>query len=158
MLRKFSVPILLLAIAPAASAQHDRAGKYSAPQPGQPLCTLRIHVTGFRNNKGLAGGVAFASPKGWPEDTTRAVVHGGFPIANRQATEEFQLPPGRYGVAVIHDENRNRRLDKNFLGIPKEGFGFANNPKVFLSAPSFRTAAVTVGCPLTQIDVRLIYK
>lgn len=119
---------------------------------------LRIHVTGFRNDKGKAGGVIFASPAGWPEDRSKAVADGGFDIHNRQATEEFKVPPGRYGVAVIHDENANQKLDRNFLGIPKEGFGFANNPRVLLSAPSFQAASTQVGCPVTEIQIRLIYK
>jgi uncharacterized protein (DUF2141 family) len=141
-----------------ASAQRDPAGRYEDAVPGKPLCTLRIHVTGFRNDKGKAGGVLFASPQGFPEDRSKAVAHGGFDIHDGQVMEEFRLPPGRYGVAVMHDENENQKLDRNFLGIPKEGFGFANNPRVLLSAPSFQAASAEVACPVTEIQVRLIYK
>lgn len=150
------VTFFLLTI--TAWPQDDDVARYSAPAPGKPLCALTIHVTGFRNSRGSAGGIVFASPSGWPEDKSKAVVHGGFPIDGAQATEVFHLPPGRYGVAVIHDENSNHKLDRNILGIPKEGFGFANNPRVLLTAPPFETAGVNVGCPATQIDIRLIYK
>jgi uncharacterized protein (DUF2141 family) len=68
------------------------------------------------------------------------------------------VPPGRYGVVVIHDENSNMKLDRNFFGIPKEGFGFANNPRVVLSAPSFQAGSVAVKFPTTEIAIRLIYK
>jgi len=150
---------LLLSIAqPQTLTQRDPRGNYAAPVAGQPLCTLQVHVIGFRNNKGAAGGLVFASPAGWPEDRSKPVVQGGFPIANRQAEEVFQVPPGRYGVVVIHDENANMKLDRNFLGIPEEGFGFANNPRVLLSAPSFQAASVPVHCPATKIEIRLIYK
>lgn len=142
-----------------ARAQQEETPRYSAPAAnGQPLCTLRIHVTGFRNHKGVAGGTVFASADGWPEQNSKSVVHGPFPIVNDQAMEEFQLPAGKYAVAVIHDENMNHKLDRNFLGIPKEGFGFANNPKVALSAPSFQAAVTQVSCPVTEIEIRLIYK
>lgn len=141
------------------AAQQEETPRYSAAAAnGQPLCTLRIHVTGFRNNKGKAGGTVFASADGWPEQNSKSVVHGPFPIENGQAMEEFHLPAGRYAVAVIHDENMNHKLDRNFLGIPKEGFGFANNPKVLMSAPSFNAAATQVRCPVTEIEIRLIYK
>lgn len=140
-----------------ATPQRDPRGHYSAPVSGQPLCLLQIHVTGFRDNNGTAGGVVFTSPDGWPDDRTRAIVQGGFPIAGNQATQTFQLPPGRY-AAVIHDENSNMKLDRNFLGIPREGLGFSNNPRVIFSAPSFEAAEVPVTCPSTQIQVRLIYK
>jgi uncharacterized protein (DUF2141 family) len=159
MRRSVWVALGLMATCGVASAQQQDAPRYSAPGPvGQPLCTLRIHVTGFRNNKGDAGGTVFRSPDGWPEQNSKSVVHGPFPIANQQATEEFHLPAGKYAVAVIHDENMNHKLDRNFLGIPKEGFGFANNPKVALSAPSYEAAATQVSCPLTELEIHLIYK
>jgi uncharacterized protein (DUF2141 family) len=121
-------------------------------------CTLIIHVTGFRNQKGVAGGTVFKSPNGWPEDNAKSYIQGPFPIAGNHATLTFSLPPGRYAVAVLHDENSNGKLDRNFLHVPKEGFGFANNPHVGLVAPKWEDAAVTVACPVTQINIRLIYK
>lgn len=148
---------IVLVVVTSAGAQQDEA-RYAAPANGRPLCTLKIHVTGFRNDKGKAGGTVFASPDGWPEKTSNAVVHGGFAIENGQATETFQLPAGKYAVAVIHDENGNHKLDRNFLGIPKEGFGFANNPRVFMSPPSFQAASTQVSCPETHLEIRLIYK
>lgn len=152
------LPGLLLLPAVSARPQPTDSAKYSAPAPGEPLCTLDIHVEGFRNDIGDAGGAVYASPAGWPEDTAKSIVHGGFPIQGDQSTETFKIPPGRYGVVVIHDENSNEKLDRNIFGVPKEGFGFANNPKIELSAPSFQTASVTVGCPVTRIAIRLIYK
>lgn len=122
-------------------------------------CTLVIHATGFRNQKGVAGGTLFTSPNGWPEDNDKSYAHGPFPISGDHATLTFEhLPPGRYGVAVLHDENMNHKLDRNFLHVPKEGFGFANNPHVGLSAPKWEDAAVNVTCPVTEITIRLIYK
>src|SRR5579862_5579531 len=35
------------------------------------------------------------------------------------------LPAGKYALAVFHDENENGQLDKNFVGIPREGYGFS---------------------------------
>jgi uncharacterized protein (DUF2141 family) len=154
--------ITLLALALfglSAAPQRDPRGRYSAPAaPGQALCALQIHTTGFRNDTGTAGTLVFASPAGWPEDQSHAFVWGGFPIANHQADPAFRVPPGRYAAVVIHDENSNMKLDRNFLGIPKEGFGFSNNPRVVFAAPSFQTATVPVTCPATQLEIKLIYK
>jgi uncharacterized protein (DUF2141 family) len=44
------------------------------------------------------------------------------------------VKPGTYGLSVIHDENDNGKFDTNFLGIPKEGWGFSNNPDVMRKA------------------------
>jgi uncharacterized protein (DUF2141 family) len=37
------------------------------------------------------------------------------------------IPKGKYAIAVFLNENNNNLLDKNFLGIPKEKYGFSNN-------------------------------
>lgn len=136
------------------------AALMQAQSPGRG-CTLRIHVDGFRNTKGNLGTVLFASPEGWPENLSKSFRHGPAPIdkTTRTATAVWSdLPPGNYAVAAIHDENSNHKLDRNFLGIPKEGFGFANNPRVLLTAPPFQAAKVRVGCPETAITIHLQYK
>jgi uncharacterized protein (DUF2141 family) len=137
----------------------EAAAQSVAPQVSG--CTLRIHVDGLRNSTGDVGTTIFASPDGWPEDNNKAFRHGPTPIApgQRQVTAVWaNLPPGDYGVAAIHDENQNHKLDKNFIGIPKEGFGFANNPHVGLSAPRFNEALVRLTCPATEITIHMQYK
>jgi len=37
-----------------------------------------------------------------------------------------QVEPGEYALLVYFDENGNNRIDKNFIGIPKEPLGFSN--------------------------------
>ena len=49
----------------------------------------------------------------------------------------IDLPEGMYAIALFIDVNKNLKIDKNFLGIPKEQFGFSNNAMGRLSAPSF---------------------
>jgi uncharacterized protein (DUF2141 family) len=162
------IPCLVAALSFAAiTASTGRPLAAQAPgsvravsKQGSQTCTLQIHVDGLRNSTGVVGAVIFASPDGWPEDTAKSVHHWPteIPPGKHEATPGWDLPPGDYGVAVIHDENRNQKLDRNFLGIPKEGFGFANNPHVALSAPPFKAAIVHVTCPVTEINVHMIYK
>lgn len=124
-------------------------------------CTLRIHVDGLRNSIGKVGTALFTSAEGWPEDLNKAFRHGPTTITpgERQATAVWEnLPPGDYGVVALHDENENRKLDRNIFGWPKEGFGFANNPYVGLSAPDFRVALVHVVCPTTETIIHIQYK
>ena len=126
--------------------------------PSAQTCKLVVHIDGFRNEKGNAGITVFTSPDGWPENNDKAFMHAGHPFTGDKATIELQLPAGRYAIAVIHDENSNHKLDRNMIGVPKEGFGFANNPKVTFSAPSFDKAAMQVTCPVTETTIHLIYK
>jgi len=36
------------------------------------------------------------------------------------------LPAGDYVISIYQDNNNNGKLDTNFIGIPKELFGFSN--------------------------------
>jgi len=47
------------------------------------------------------------------------------------------------------------KIDKNFLGIPKEQFGFSNNAMGKLSAPSFEKAMFEVkGNTIQNIELK----
>lgn len=124
----------------------------------EPKCPLKIRVDGFRSRKGALGIALFRSPNGWPEDKAKSYFHNGFPITGQQTAVTLEVPPGAYGVVVLDDENSNEKLDRNIFGIPKEGFGLANNPHVGLSAPAFDKAVVQVTCPETETTIHLIYK
>lgn len=109
----------------------------------QQVCTLRIHVDGLRNRKGVVGAVVFTSAAGWPEDVQKSFRNHYAPIdvATRSATVVIKdLPPGDYGIVVLHDENENRKLDRNI-------FGFSNNPNVGLWAPRVRECSHARGLP-----------
>ena len=119
--------------------------------------TLTVHMTGFRNNTGNGGVAIFKTPDGWPESNDKAFKHDGVQVENRECTIKFQVPASTYAVAALHDENKNHKLDRNFVGFPKEGFGFANNPHVGLSAPAFSAATVKVSGD-TTVEIRMQYK
>ena len=157
---RFAVAAFVILLACPASIPQKPAANASSPDSSAG-CTLRIHVDGLRNSTGVVGSIIFKSRAGWPEDKDKSFRHGPTPIApgERQATVVWEhLPPGDYGVAVIHDENRNAKLDRNLIAIPKEGFGFANNPHVGLSAPPFDAAIVHLQCPVTETNIHLQYK
>lgn len=131
----------------------------ASPAASEGNCSLIIQVTGFRNTKGLLGAELFTSSAGWPEDVSKSFRHEHFPIEGDHATARFDhVPAGKYGVVVLHDENENQKLDRNVLLVPKEGFGFANNPHVLLTAPPIEKATIPVTCPSTTTVIHLIYK
>lgn len=64
------------------------------------------------------------------------------PASNHVATVTIPaLPPGVYAAQVFQDENDNHKVDRNVLGVPKEGVGFSNDAPIKLKAPSFKDAA-----------------
>jgi uncharacterized protein (DUF2141 family) len=65
------------------------------------------------------------------------------------------LKPGSYAIMIMHDENNNGKLDSNILGIPKEGYGFSNNPRV-MRQPTFEEAKFEVKDGEQSISIDLI--
>ncbi|MCP5063160.1 MAG: DUF2141 domain-containing protein [Ignavibacteriae bacterium] len=62
------------------------------------------------------------------------------------------IPPDNYAIAIYHDENENRELDRNFLGIPNEDYVFSNYATGILGPPSFE-AAMFAHSDSTKIDL-----
>lgn len=67
------------------------------------------------------------------------------------------VPPGRYAVTVYHDENSNKKLDRNFIGIPSEGYGFSRDAPVRMGPPAFDDAAFEVEQDAVAIAISLRY-
>lgn len=79
-----------------------------------------------------------------------------FSVTSKIMTYKIGLPVGSYAIALMHDEDADGECDKNFLGLPTEGYGFSNNVKPKLSAPSFdETKIELISDKIIQID--LIY-
>lgn len=65
------------------------------------------------------------------------------------------LKPGVYAVAVYHDENSNGEFDQGLFSLPLEDYGFSNDARGFLSAPSFEAARFSLGPETTTISITL---
>jgi uncharacterized protein (DUF2141 family) len=66
------------------------------------------------------------------------------------------VPPGEYALAVLHDENRNGRLD-TFGGIPREGFGFSRSPRILFGPPRFNQVRFVISSGFARQTVRMQY-
>ncbi|GAB1444915.1 MAG: DUF2141 domain-containing protein [Cyclobacteriaceae bacterium] len=67
------------------------------------------------------------------------------------------LPFGEYAISAIHDANENKELDKNFLGIPSEGFGFCDGKMGTFGPPSFDKVKIIWNGGIKTIVVPLKY-
>ncbi|MCZ8029164.1 MAG: DUF2141 domain-containing protein [Rubrivivax sp.] len=142
---------------PAALALHRQAAAGLALfTAGMPLALLappatadggpqlRLEVSSFRNAKGALSCRLFTDAASFPDGDGARTVRA--PIEGAQASCAFpNLPPGTYAVAVVHDENGNGRLDKNLLGVPREGYGVSNNRTYAMSSPKWDESKFTVG-------------
>lgn len=121
---------------------------------------LTIKVVGARNAKGKIGVALFQDPSGFPERGATALRSQQVDINNQTMSAEVvfrDVPPGVYAVSVLHDENMNGKLDKNFLGIPTEGYGASNNPGKKMRAPTFDEAKFSMNSTEQTLQIKLIY-
>jgi uncharacterized protein (DUF2141 family) len=100
--------------------------------------SIAVTITNIENNKGVCKTCLFnnATAFGGNGEAFRCA---DVSILNKKASVVFEaVPAGRYAIAVFHDANRNNKIDKNFLGIPSEGYGASKNKLPFASAPTFK--------------------
>jgi uncharacterized protein (DUF2141 family) len=129
------VAVLLLTLVAAAQK----------PAASSQTYTLTVQVEGVNEEGGNIGVLVFDSPKGWPEGRESALKDVVVKAHSGTVTVVVPgLPAGSYAVAVAHDVNMNHKLDKNWLGKPKEQYAISNNPHVVLKAPAFETARFTI--------------
>lgn len=102
--------------------------------------SIEVKISNIREIKGDILVAIFSNENDFLE---KAVQSKSIKASAKIVTIKFEnLPHGDYAVSIIHDENSNGELDKNVVGIPKEGFGFGNNAMGTFGPPSFEKAKV----------------
>jgi len=114
--------------------------------------TLRVEVSNFENKVSTKVWVSVFSEKDFLEKSiqTKSVIASG-----NKAIVEFDLPPGEYAVSTYQDINSNGKLDRYFIGKPKEPYGFSNNVKPF-GPPSYKDCKFTLVNSPKSISISLI--
>ena len=117
---------------------------------------LQVTVTNIKGSKGDIIVGIFDSD----ENFLKKPLDGRLAKANGDSiTVVFEnLKPGKYAVSVLHDANKNKDLDKNKLGIPKEGFGFSNNVLGAIGPPSFDRALIDLSQDQKDLDIGIKMK
>lgn len=149
---------LLAALIAGCAAIAGRAPAEPAADAAAEKAVLKVRVTGLRNQRGTLRLGIFDSSKGFPRERGGALQWQNLPASTDGPTFAVELPPGRYAVVVLHDENSNKKLDANWLGIPKEGHGVTNNPKPLRRAATFKEAAFDLPAEGAEVKVSIQYK
>jgi uncharacterized protein (DUF2141 family) len=102
---------------------------------------LKVVVQGLKNTKGWVGISIYKSSQGFPDEATKALQTYFVEIKNNKAELIItDLNFGSYAVVAYHDENADKKLESNWLGIPKEGVGISNNAKGSMGPPKYNDA------------------
>ncbi|MDN3646818.1 DUF2141 domain-containing protein [Pontixanthobacter aestiaquae] len=114
-------------------------------QDGAKTSTVKVTVTNLRNTKGVVRACMTTNPKLFPKCRGEANAYSvTVPAAKTVALRFKDVKPGRYAIALLHDENNNGKADRALMMMPKEGFGFSRDAKVRMGPPKFKSAAFDV--------------
>lgn len=151
------------ALVPAANAAP--AAAVPLARPASADCTgpvsdtwIDVAVQGVRSGSGLVAITLYA-------DNPRKflVRHGSLyvgrvPARQGMTTGCIYVPkPGVYAVAIYHDENGDQNFNRSGLGLPAEGYGFANNPNTLAGLPSFQSVRLSIPRSGLLTRVRMKY-
>lgn len=112
----------------------------------QQVHSLKVEIHGLRSEKGKLFFQLFDEQKHIVRETILDIK--GSPMV----LNVDHLKPGQYAFRYYHDENNNQKLDRNLLGVPREGFGFSNDPPLIVGEPSFEKWLFPLQKDLTQIS------
>ncbi|WP_353084670.1 DUF2141 domain-containing protein [Stenotrophomonas sp.] len=115
---------------------------------------LQVHLDGIRVQTGTVRLALVDGPAGWEGKAPPVQAQALTPSGDSAQAVFKNLPAGEYAVLVTHDENGNGQLDTNVLGMPIEGYGFSNNPRV-QRKPTFEEARVQVPADGSAINISL---
>ncbi len=114
---------------------------------------LVVKVKNIKQTEGTVRVALFNSEDTFPD---KAFQGKSVKANGSEVSIEFaSLPAGEYALSVYHDANDNGELDKNFMGIPREGFGFGNNAMGTFGPPSFEKAKFKLSSESTSHEIVL---
>ncbi len=99
--------------------------------------TLAIQFGQLKKVEGTLRVVVFKAKEHFKTDENFVVAKR---IAVKHSTPRLllnDLPFGSYAIKVHHDVNNNDKMDTNFIGIPKEPYGFSNDARGTFGPPSY---------------------
>lgn len=121
----------------------------------KPKNIIQLDITGIKNNTGFIQVAVYKSDTDFDMDKFSYII--AVPASLEVQVSIPNLEAGKYAIAVFHDENKNKKLDKNFVGIPKEGYGFSNNAVGKLGPPKFSETSFSLESQLKKMSIRMIY-
>jgi uncharacterized protein (DUF2141 family) len=118
---------------------------------------VRLEITGVRSDKGKVQVCMTARPDRFPKCQGDREAHTrSVPASDTVSLDFGHVAPGRYAIAVLHDENDNGKVDRVLGMMPKEGFGFSRDAPVRMGPPSFNQASFQVSADVEQ-TIRMRY-
>ncbi|MEI6059892.1 MAG: DUF2141 domain-containing protein [Bacteroidota bacterium] len=119
---------------------------------------LKVVVNAARSKTGQVGFFLYNSADAFPMHTEKALQSGFVKVSGTSAEYTFtNISLGTYAVYVFHDEDNDKKLNTNFIGMPKEGIGVSRNAKGHFGPPKYEDAKIDINKPEQTISINLTY-
>jgi uncharacterized protein (DUF2141 family) len=106
---------------------------------------VEVTVSGLKTTKGqIVIGIFRDDPSFQKEEAYKSLTFPKKDVMNGEMKLSFSLEPGLWGISLLDDENSSGLMEYNFLGIPKEGFGFSDYYTSGFSKPKFQSFSFTL--------------
>ncbi|WP_374407391.1 DUF2141 domain-containing protein [Pelagerythrobacter sp.] len=131
-----------------------------APQAAPEGAEVTVEISGLRSDEGVVRACMTTDADRFPRCRGVAGAHSATVTAREDGPLRLTfhgVAPGRYAIALLHDENANGKADRALGMMPKEGFGFSRDAKVRLGPPRFDDAAFEVGGRATTQTIHMRY-
>lgn len=101
---------------------------------------LEIVVSNISEAQGTLFVTIYDNPENWLGESAYRDLR--FPVTSMEDNTILieDLPAGTYAISIFHDLNGNLDIDTNFIGIPKEPYGFSGEMGRF-GPPKFNKAS-----------------
>lgn len=114
---------------------------------------LSIHVKNIKAHKGSIFIAVYNNTDNYMKDRVYEQIKPVTDIGSLNI--EMNMPYGNYAITIFHDVNSNEDLDANFIGIPKEPYGFSNNAKGSFGPPDYDASKFEFRSEGQEIEIEL---
>jgi len=117
--------------------------------------SITLKVKGITKAKGIMNIALFANEEDYSDDENYAFA-GEIPVESIDFSIVMEdIPFGTYAIKIFYDEDSNGEFNKNWIGMPKEPFGFSNDAKGRMGPPSFEAAAFKLDSDI-ELEINLM--
>jgi len=120
--------------------------------------TVTITVTDLRSGEGVIRACMTQVEDIFPRCIRDPQSHRTVVPADGKVVIRFKdVAPGKYAIALLHDENRNGKADRALGMMPREGYGFSRDAEVRMGPPSWNDSVFEHGTGSQTMTIRMRY-
>jgi uncharacterized protein (DUF2141 family) len=120
--------------------------------------SVTLHFSNIRSTAGFLQIQFYDSEEHFKKEQalfTKLVAKGQ--VKDGKLTVSYSgLKAGIYGVAILDDENSNKKMDYGLV-LPTEGFGFSNYYHTGMTRPTFSDFSFMLGAEKKEIQIKVRY-